>query len=127
MSDVDKLMSELEAQGYESFRISSPHGEGIVINYEISTGKREGEKVLLGFAFQEGNYPEYPPHWIFISPPYSDGKSDNGIFTHADNQGVEQEWRMLSRPPSDFWDRLPTKHMKAYLDVHITRFCSELQ
>ena len=77
---------------------------------------------------QEEGYPEYPPHWIHISPPYDDqlGGATN-LYSGCDPEGVTQEWLALSRPPGEMWDRLVTKHMKSYLDSHITRFCKNLK
>ena len=84
--------------------------------------------MLLGFSSQEAGYPEYPPHWIHISPPYDDQLG--GVtqpYQCIDNQGRMRNWLALSRPPNDIWDNLAAKHMKHYLDLHITRFCKELK
>lgn len=113
--------------GYDNpFRFTSPQGKAVAIEYKIPTGKHRGEKVLLGFSFgsEEESYPEYPPHWIHISPRYSDGLGGT-IEEHTDENG--RPWLTLSRPPQDIWDTLPTKHMSVYLELHITRFCERLQ
>ena len=134
MSGIERIADELEALGYNVFYIDDfPAGRVVVIEYEVQTGKYSGKTVLMGFSFQEDGYPEYPPHWIHIcadgtTPPYDDqlGKSPRR-YSAADNTGVQREWLAFSRPPGKFWDNLETKHMKHYLDFHITRFCKNLK
>ena len=128
MSDLERIQNELKNLGYDPFIIDSPQGQAVIINYVIGIGKYTGQSVLLGFSFQEGGYPEYPPHWIHISPPYNDelgGSQTTRKF--PDNQGKEREWLSLSRPPTELWDNLPTKHMQHFLNFHITRFCKNLK
>ena len=72
MSDVQKVTEELRGLGYDPFTMDTAQGQTVVIRYRVFVGKYKGEQVLLGFSFQEGGYPEYPPHWIHISPPYTD-------------------------------------------------------
>lgn len=128
MSSCERIANELKGLGYEPFFIDSPQGRTTVISYKIPTGKHNREKVFLGFSFQEEGYPEYPPHWIHISPPYDDQLGGAfEFYQHKDSQGIERPWRALSRPPTDIWDGLATKHMRHYLDYHITRFCKELK
>ncbi len=128
MSSLEKIAGELDGLGYSPFYIDTQQGRTVVINYLILTGKYKGEEVLLGFSFQEEGYPEYPPHWIHISPPYNDQLGGSvQSYQCQDSQGVEREWLALSRPPGAMWDNLPTKHMKHYLEFHITRFCKNLQ
>ncbi len=128
MSALEKIKCELEGLSYSPFYIDTPQGKTVVINYHVLVGKYKGKQILLGFSLQEEGYPEYPPHWIHISPPYNDQKGGTTqTYTHPDNRGENQEWLALSRPPQDFWDQLPTKHIKHYLDLHISRFCKELK
>ncbi len=128
MSGLERIESELKGLGYSPFYIETPQGRAIAINYKINIGKYKGRKALFGFSFQEEGYPEYPPHWIHISPPYNDQRGGTvQPYNYPDNQGVDQKWLALSRPPQDFWDQLPTKHIKHYLDFHISRFCKELK
>lgn len=129
MSSLDKVANELEMEGYESFRFSSPQGEVVAIKYKILTGKHKDKEMWLGFSFHGGeeSYPEYPPHWIHISPPHDDGFGGAVQSYTTNDNGVEMQWLALSRPPRDFWDNLSTKHMSQYLQIHISRFCSYLQ
>lgn len=122
-------MEELKGLDYTPFRRETSQGETVFIEYHIQTGKYKGKKVFLGFSFQgEEGYPEYPPHWIHISPPYDDqrgGSTQRHSF--SDDQGIKRECLALSRPPGELWDKLLTKHMKNYLDFHITGFCTQLK
>ena len=129
MSSLEKIENELKKLGYNPFYMdNTPQGRAIVINYKIPTGKYEGEKVLMGFSFQEDGYPEYPPHWIHISPAYNDDLGGTvQSYSHSDNQGIERQWLALSRTPQDFWDTLPEKTIKHYLYLHIYRFCKDLK
>ena len=68
---------------------------------------------------QEINYPEYPPHWIHVTPKIEDKRGLPGKeYTDADGR----PWVAFSRPPSDFWDNAPTKHMSVYVGEHLRRF-----
>ncbi len=128
MSGLKRIESELRSLGYSPFYIETPQGRAVAIDYIIQTGKYQGQKAKFGFSFQEEGYPEYPPHWIHISPPYDDQKGGTTQpYTYPDNRGIPHEWLALSRPPQDFWDQLPTKHIKHYLDYHLFRFCKELK
>ena len=128
MSGLERIESELKSLGYNPFYIETPQGRAIVIDYTIPTGKYKGQKAKFGFSFQEDGYPEYPPHWIHISPPYDDQRGGTiQLYSHPDDRGNGQNWLALSRPPQDFWDGLPTKHIKHYLDYHLHRFCKELK
>ncbi len=128
MSGLDKITNELKDLGYSPFSIDTPKGQTVVISYCISAGKYKNQKILLGFSLQEDSYPEYPPHWIHISPPHDDQKGGSvESYKKKDDQGQEREWLTLSRPPKDFWDNLSQKNMKCYLDWHISRFCKGLK
>ncbi len=72
----------------------------------------------MGLSFQEDSYPDYPPHWIHITPPLNDGKGGS-VQTYTDDQG--REWLAMSRPPGEVWDRLPTKHMDFFIKEHLRR------
>ena len=128
MSGLEKIENELKGLGFRPFYIDTPQGRAVAIDYTIKIGKYKGRKAKFGFSFQEEGYPEYPPHWIHISPPYNDQKGGTTqTYTRSDNKGVNHEWLALSRPPQDFWDHLATKHIKHYLDYHLFRFCKELK
>ena len=60
------------------------------------TGKNRGEQFRIAISMQETGYPEYPPHWIHISPPVNDGLGGS-TSQYKDNDG--REWMALSRPP----------------------------
>ena len=79
-------------------------------------GKRLG--LASAFIMVGRGYPEYPPHWIHVSPPVSDGQKVHYEYETAD----DRKWSAMSRPPQDIWDRLPVKDMKNYLNEHIRRF-----
>ncbi len=98
----------------------------IVINYTIEIGSHAGEEVHLGIGFLETGYPEYPPHWILVSPPIEDGSHAGPAGTFIDNEG--RTWLPMSRPPSDFWDSLAPEHqnMRTYLLRHVRRLWSQV-
>lgn len=129
MSNIEQIEKELRGLGYITSRMGTSQGEAVVISYEIPSGKHEGEKIYLGFSMQgDEGYPEYPPHWVHIHPPYDDGRggSTSEYSTSDTATGAEVKWRALSRPPQDFWDQCSTKNMDVYLQRHVTRFCHYL-
>lgn len=128
MSSIEKIKQELSGLGYKPTDMKTSQGETVVISYKITIGKYAGKTVRLGFSLQQPeNYPEYPPHWIHIHPPYNDGLGGAAEPSKYNDQGIEKDWLSLSRPPTDIWDTLPTKHMSAYLSLHVTRFCKNLK
>ena len=113
-----KIQAELRSISYESFVQDTPHGEAVVFDYIIETGSHSGERVMIGLSFQEIDYPEYPPHWIHISPPIDDQLGGSmGRYTDDKNR----DWLAMSRPPGRVWDNLPTKHMRHYIEEHLRR------
>ena len=121
MSDsVRRIRGELESLGYCTSEFDSPYGRVICFPYTVDTGPQEGRNYILGFSLHGAEYyPEYPPHWIHLSPPFDDGKG--GVKRqYCDSEN--REWIALSRPPNDIWDRLPTKNMYAYMNEHVRRF-----
>ena len=110
---VQRIADELRSIGYEPTVLASPHGTVVSFQYTVEAGSHEGTAYTIGFSLQGAeHYPEYPPHWIHISPPLDDGK---GGVVHGYRDTENREWTALSRPPLDFWDQLPTKHMRAYM------------
>ena len=101
----------------------SPQGKVVAFDYTIETGCHIGEKVTVGVSFQESDYPEYPPHWVHVTPPISDGKGGL-VQNYSDESG--RPWIAMSRPPGDIWDRLPTKHMDSYIKEHLRRIWMDL-
>ena len=131
-TDVDAVISELKALGYSPFTMEEPQeARGVIFfDYLISDGKYRGETVLLGISFRTPGYPEYPPHWIHVSPAHHDGRGGVGSqYRCKVRNGEEYEFMSLSRPPKDFWDKLPTKNknINNYLNMHLDRFFSSLQ
>ena len=125
MSDsVHRITAELQSIGYQPSVFDSPHGTVICFSYTVDAGSHHGKRYTLGFSLQGAeHYPEYPPHWIHVSPPLDDGKG-GVVQTYRDPNN--NEWAALSRPPTDLWDRLPTKHMRAYMDEHVRRFWANI-
>ena len=125
MSDnIDRIKTELESLGYETCLFDSPHGKTVSFDYMVETGSRRGEHVRIGISMQgEERYPEYPPHWIHVSPPIYDGKGGS-VQSYSDISG--REWIAMSRPPGDLWDKLPTKHMHAYLNEYMRCFWNNI-
>ena len=122
MSDsINKVDVELTSLGYETLRIESPKGPMVSFPYKVETGTHKGKNFQLGISFQ-GNeqYPEYPPHWIHITPPLHDGK---GGYENYEMNGTK--WVAMSRPPGEMWDRLPTKSMSTYMTEHLRRFWNQ--
>ena len=119
---VDRVRAEMEALGRKTIEFDSPHGRVIAFDYEIQAGSHKGEPVRVGVSFQEEGYPEYPPHWVHVSPPIDDGKGGSVGSYSVDGS----DWFAMSRPPGDFWDRLPTKHMGAYMSDHLSRIWSDV-
>ncbi len=121
--NIDRIKAELESLGYETSMVDSPHGKAVSFPYTVEVGSRKGERVTLAVSMNgEEQYPEYPPHWIHLSPPVSDGKG--GAVERYSADGLE--WVAMSRPPGNIWDRLPTKHMSAYMSEHLRRFWNNI-
>ena len=118
-SNISQIKKELESLGYETRLSDSPQGKVVSFSYTVETGSHKGKQVRLGISLHGSEaYPEYPPHWIHLTPPIDDGRG--GVAERYSANG--QEWIALSRPPGEIWDQLPTKHMSAYLNEHLRRF-----
>ena len=119
-AEIEQIRRELGDLGYDTSVRHWDHGTVVELDYKVETGTRNGETVRLGISFHDGRtgYPEYPPHWIHVSPPASDGQKVHYHYTTEDGR----EWAAMSRPPKDIWDRLPVKDMKNYLNEHMRRF-----
>ena len=118
-----KIEEELRECGYEIYRYQSPNGEVVAFEYRVALGSKKGETVQLGFSMSEVHYPQYPPHWIHVSPPVDD-KQGGAIKKYQDEQG--RWWSALSRPGADLWDRAKTKHMSVYMQEHVRRFWNRI-
>ena len=121
MSDnIDRIRAELESLGYKTSIFDTRQGKAVSFSYTVEVGSRKGEEVMLAISMQGSEpYPEYPPHWIHVSPPIHDGKGGS-TKNYVDDNG--REWIAMSRPPGEIWDQLPTKHMMAYMNEHVRRF-----
>ena len=117
-NSADRVQGELEALGYQTSVFDTQQGKVVSFDYIIEAGSHKGTQIKVGVSFQEEGYPEYPPHWIHVTPPIDDGKG-GVVEKYADAQG--REWIAMSRPPGEMWDRLPTKHMYAYIGEHLRR------
>ena len=122
MSDsIAMVKAELESLGLEPrVVLKSPRGTVVVFPYRVEVGSYEGTRIMVGLSFQGAErYPEYPPHWVHVTPPIDDGRG-GAKCQYRDSEG--NEWLALSRPPGPLWDALPTKHMTTYLSEHLRRF-----
>ena len=120
---IRKVQAELKSIGYVTSVFDSPQGKVVAFDYTIEAGCHRGEQVTVGVSFQETGYPEYPPHWVHVTPPISDRKG-GVIQEYSDDNG--RTWLAMSRPPGDIWDQLPTKHMDVYIREHLRRIWKDL-
>lgn len=116
---IGRVQAELGDLGYQTSTRESSQGMVVEFDYCVESGTRKGQKFRIGLSFQESGYPEYPPHWIHVSPPVRD--TLGGVVQEYESDDG-RKWIALSRPPSDIWDELPEKNMKSYLEGHLRRF-----
>lgn len=122
-SNVKRIQWELDALGYTTTLRESPRGQVVSFEYDVEVGTHKGSTFVVGLSFQgDEGYPEYPPHWIHVTPPIDDGKGGAVETYSADGR----EWTAMSRPPGALWDDLPTKHMYNYMMDHFRRLWSEM-
>ena len=117
--DVSRVREEMEEQGFPSSVRDSEQGTVVEFDYLVDVGPRKGERFKMGISFQEGGYPEYPPHWIHVSPRVEDGIG-GVVKQYTTDDG--RVWVAMSRPPKEYWDRLSEKNMKNYVNEHLRRF-----
>lgn len=122
-SSIERVQGELESLGYRTVLFDSQQGRVVSFDYTIEVGSQKGAIVTVGLSFQDEGYPEYPPHWIHVTPPLDDSKGGSTV-TYTDLVG--RDWLAMSRPPGDIWDRLPTKHMSAYINEHLRRIWKDV-
>ena len=114
-----RIRKEIEECGFNTYMVEGAHEDIVAFKYTVPTGRYQGEHVDVGLSLQEVNYPEYPPHWILVTPKIEDRRGSPGKeFTDSDGR----VWVGFSRPPADFWDACATKHMSVYLKDHLVRF-----
>ena len=119
MSDsITRIRAELDSLGYITSVFDAPNGKVVSFEYTIDAGSHRGKPVTVGVSFQETNYPEYPPHWVHISPPINDGRGGS-VQSYVTPDG--QQWLAMSRPPGARWDELPTKHMAVFISEHLRK------
>lgn len=132
MSDAAaRIKQELEGLNFspeiEAHDASYP--SVIIFDYKVKNGRYKGQCFKLGVSCQNNEmYPEYPPHFIHLSPAIEQPQDGGGIhcsYSVLDKNGKDHQWATYSRPPGPFWDSLATKSMKAYLE-HITRFWNNI-
>ena len=122
--NVERISSELEALGFSTEVTDSPKGKVVSFEYEVDVGSYRGTTVRVGLSMQgKEPYPEYPPHWIHMSPPIDDCRG-GVVEQYTDERG--ESWVVLSRPPGQLWDRLLTKHISGYISDHLRRFWNDL-
>ena len=119
--NVRAIRAELEALGHKTRMFTTDaRGPVVCFEYTIEVGSRQGQRITLGLSmYGSGLYPEYPPHWIHVSPPINDNRG-GAVEQYVDTDG--NEWIAMSRPPGDLWDALPTKRIDVFLTEHVRRF-----
>ena len=122
-TNAERIQRELEGAGFKTTRFQASTGkEVIAFDYTIELGSHKGQTVRVGVSDPDGDYPEYPPHWLHVSPPINDEKG--GAVEQYMQDGCE--WLAMSRPPGDIWDQLRTKHMSAYIKEHLRRIWKDV-
>ena len=115
---IRKVRDELKSLGLDSFEFDWQNGRVVAFQYTIEAGSKAGTAVLVGVSFQEEGYPEYPPHWVHVSPPIPDHHGGGQRYCTADGR----QWLAMSRAPGPVWDRLSQKKdMHAYIEEHLRR------
>lgn len=122
-SSIERIRAELAGMGIETIQFQATQGEVIAFQYRIETGSHAGETVMIGVSSPDGEYPEYPPHWVHVSPPIDDRKG-GATELYAGDDG--RQWLAMSRPPGDLWDALRTKHMAYYISEHLRRIWKDV-
>lgn len=121
--NIQRIYTELQAIGRQPVVTGSPNGPVITFLYQIPSGTHKGQPVTIGVSRPDGQYPEYPPHWVHVSPPINDGRG-GAIEQYTDANG--QQWLAMSRPPQDVWDKMPTKHMDTFIKEHLARIWKDV-
>ena len=130
MTDAaERIKQGLENMGYAP--VIENHGaypSVVVIEYKVRNGRFRGNDVRFGISMDAGvAWPEYPPHFVHVSPVHPDIRSPrdgggvHGEYPVTGTDGKEHFWIAFSRPPGPFWDALPAKGITGYME-HVTRF-----
>ena len=125
-SAADEVTHELRGLGFSAdvLRIPGLGGDqAAVFDYPVDTGRYKGRTFRVGVSFQEAEYPEYPPHFVWVA-----GLQSPALPAHSNGSHDGVQWCAFSVPPSDFWDRLPSadKNMKTYMARHMRRFWKQM-
>ena len=126
MKPIDLICAELSELGLEP-QIVSANGfiqqTAVTLIQQVPTGRFKDQSFTLAIGFQEDSYPDYPPHFIYVSDLPNEQLPVHSSFAHDDRQ-----WKAFSVPPSDFWDNLPAseKNMKTFVNRHLLRFWSQI-
>ena len=123
---ADDITRELRGLGFAADVLHVPGLGGdraAVFDYPVDTGRHKGRTFRVGVSFQEAEYPEYPPHFVWVA-----ALSSPALPAHSSGRHDGVDWCAFSVPPSDFWDRLPAadKNMKTYMTRHMRRFWNQL-
>ena len=111
---LTRIQQELKDLGHQPGLLDTPEGQIVAFLYRVETGPYRSCKYMLGFSVDGSEpYPQYPPHWLHISPPVDDGLG--GVRTEYKNNG--RTWVKMSRVFSG-WDA-SDKNMKAYMNDHV--------
>ena len=116
-ASIDQVRSELESLGYKPFEFDWQRGRVVAFQYTIQAGSHSGTAVFVGISFQEEGYPEYPPHWIHVSPPIPDHHGGGVQYSTQDGKN----WLAMSRAPGKLWDQLAKQDMEAFTNEHLRR------
>ena len=125
-SAADEITRELRGLGFTADVLSIPGlggDQAAVFDYPVDTGPHRGRTFRVGVSFQEAEYPEYPPHFVWVA-----GLPSAALPAHSNGRHDGVDWCAFSVPPSDFWDRLPAadKNMKTYMTRHMRRFWDQV-
>ena len=126
MTPTDLICAELREMGLAP-RIVAANGfiqhTAVALTQQIPTGRFKDQTFTLAVGFQEDNYPDYPPHFIYVAELPSSQLPVHSSFNYDNRQ-----WQAFSVPPSDFWDNLPAseKNMKTFFNRHLLRFWSQI-
>lgn len=125
MSAVERVKAELRKLGYrpEIVSFSNFAAKTVVIKYLVTVGQYKGQRLSIGFSFQEEGYPEYPPHFIHVK-----NLQEPRLPQHSRHDHDGDSWAVFSVPPNDFWDDLASadKNMKTYINRHLVRFWDQV-
>ena len=121
-SSILRINAELESLGYTTDVFEHDRGPVVRFPYVVDLGSHQGQTFDMGICMWDvtpGEYPEFAPHWLHVSPPMDDQLGGAAV-TYQDHHG--RDWLALSRPVGDLWDDLPMKTMKHYLNEHVRLF-----